>query len=545
MKHHHILFGALSALLCLGLSACGKNPVPQPPPAPSGSASAPQAVYDDSLITQLYSGEGAFTDEFGQKWDYSYHIPQLKDDRADAKAINREIAEYFGDDVRAALEGGSTSGMPQTYYADISWQSHWSGSLLSLSLSLLGWDGEGTGHRVYHYDFSSGTRLTNAQVLDRFGVEQAEFLQALRQASVQKFDSVYAPWGVPGLSPDDEDFGALCIELAALRAWTAAEENFRLDAAIFFPNGDGTFTAFQPVGSAAGASWYYEEMTVAPGPNEWTGDSAPQSDYAFVTAQLTGDGPSVRFVKGRYDFWDSELYRQSFGFAYDRNYPIAGCCGDYQTIFVGVCGQDLYPYVFLLTQGNTVEYADIFGGIAGGLLCSGGPLYGLRDIVGFENGVCQDEYGGGYTTVYAVDKNGEKYDLAPRIVMTGNSMPSSAAGSWRAEVTHRVDGGSYTDAYELSFHKNGFTGIENVIEGADIATEYGGYCTYLGTTEQGMIYRFLLYCGDEENQGAFALDFYNTRGDTLVVTPISGVNLFDAPQGSGTVFTRVFDANLS
>ena len=53
-------------------------------------------------------------------------------------------------------------------------------------------------------------------------------------------------------------------------------------------------------------------------------------------------------------------------------------------------------------------YIDIFGGLWHGCLCSGGPLYGFRDIVGFESGVYEDGFGGGYETVYAVDKNGRK-----------------------------------------------------------------------------------------------------------------------------------------
>ena len=64
--------------------------------------------------------------------------------------------------------------------------------------------------------------------------------------------------------------------------------------------------------------------------------------------------------------------------------------------------------MFLLTTDGTVEYIDIFGGLWHGCLCSGGPLYGFRDIVGFEAGVYEGGFGGGYETVYAVDKNGRK-----------------------------------------------------------------------------------------------------------------------------------------
>ena len=124
---------------------------------------------------------------------------------------------------------------------------------------------------------------------------------------------------------------------------------------------------------------------------------------------FTDDGVSVSFSKSQSrDFPDSETYRRAYGFAYDTEYPVAGCYGDYQDIFVGASGQDFCPYVFLLTTDGTVEYIDIFGGLWHGCLCSGGPLYGFRAIVGFESGVYEDGFGGGYETVYAVDKNGRK-----------------------------------------------------------------------------------------------------------------------------------------
>ena len=136
--------------------------------------------------------------------------------------------------------------------------------------------------------------------------------------------------------------------------------------------------------------------------------------------------------------------------------------------------------------------ASIFGGFDNGFLCSGGPLYGLHDIARFENGEREGGYEEGYQTVYAVDQNGDRYDLAGRITPMANAMPFPVTGDWYAEVRHGVEGGgSYTSSYFLSFSKNGFTSIENFMEDMeDLSIDYGGYCTYLGMTEQGMIYLF-------------------------------------------------------
>ena len=72
------------------------------------------------------------------------------------------------------------------------------------------------------------------------------------------------------------------------------------------------------------------------------------------------------------------------------------------------------------------------------------------------------------------------------------------------------------------------------------AITYSGYGTYLGTTEQGMLYRFQLRCGDRSCDAtfAFALDFSDSWDGTLIVTTVAGVDLFDAGEGGSTAFTR-------
>ena len=47
-----------------------------------------------------------------------------------------------------------------------------------------------------------------------------------------------------------------------------------------------------------------------------------------------------------------------------------------------------------------------------------------------------------------------------------------------------------------------------------------------------MVYQFGLYSGDQLREGTFALDLYNTGYGEMTITPISGVNLFDAPRAA-------------
>lgn len=100
-----------------------------------------------------------------------------------------------------------------------------------------------------------------------------------------------------------------------------------------------------------------------------------------------------------------------------------------------------------------------------------------------------------------------------------------------------ASGASYEGVYYLSIHENGLVEINDVIVSIDAPLQIAGYCTYLGTTELGMVYQFGLYSGDQLREGAFALDLYNTDYGEMTITPISGVNLFDAPGGGYTIFS--------
>lgn len=102
-----------------------------------------------------------------------------------------------------------------------------------------------------------------------------------------------------------------------------------------------------------------------------------------------------------------------------------------------------------------------------------------------------------------------------------------------------ASGASYEGVYYLSIHENGLVEINDVIVSIDAPLQIAGYCTYLGTTELGMVYQFGLYSGDQLREGTFALELYNTDYGEMTITPISGVNLFDAPGGGYTIFSRL------
>ena len=61
----------LAALLLLTLSSCGEE-----------RENDETTGYDDSLIKELYSEEGEYTDGEGNTMAYRYHVPQLVSETA-------------------------------------------------------------------------------------------------------------------------------------------------------------------------------------------------------------------------------------------------------------------------------------------------------------------------------------------------------------------------------------------------------------------------------------------------------------------------------
>ena len=47
--------------------------------------------------------------------------------------------ESFGNDVQATLDAAESGETPNSQYMEVTWQSYWNDSLLSLSIRVLGW----------------------------------------------------------------------------------------------------------------------------------------------------------------------------------------------------------------------------------------------------------------------------------------------------------------------------------------------------------------------------------------------------------------------
>ena len=498
----------LAVLLLLSLAACGEK---EPDDTPSG--------YDDSLISELYSEEGEYTDAENNTLSYCYHVPQIVSETAVAAALNAEIADKFGTLVQE--QKSMMAGRVSLTCLSVTWKSYWNDSLLCLVLTSE-MDGDMTDYAVYSYDFFGGKRLTSEDLLAREGLSTQEFVMAARRTAANYFDGLYRD-ALSG-SMGGADFIA---SYAERRAWTLSDENINAEMRLYLDG--GALHMIVPVGSFAGAASYDADIAVDLSARETVERTAQDS---FVKARLSGGSLTVSFEKTA----DSAWYAENFRFDYETVYPVAGLYSDYTDVFVGSVGQGYFPYVFLLTKEGAVEYVNLLEGVTAGFLCDGGPLGGVKDIVTFESGTVEEEYGT-YQTVFAVDAAGEKHDLSGPVSDADYTVPSEFLGEWTATVTHdTAEQGSYDSDYILTLSDGGGLTVQDINSEVGLYFEYTGQLNYLGTNGEGMVFGYHLNeRAGTVRCGAFTL----LRGeDGLHVKSVAGENFFDAPSGRATVFSR-------
>lgn len=498
----------LAALLLLMLSSCGE--------AGEGDETT---GYDDSLIRELYSEEGEYTDGEGNMMAYRYHVPQLVSETAVAAALNAEIADRFGALVQE--QKNMMVSHASLICPSVGWKSYWNGSLLCLTVRAE-MDGDVSTTETYSYDFFGGKRLMSEDLLARCGLSAQEFVTAARRTAANYFDETYRD--ALGGSTGGADFIA---SYAERRAWTLSDENINTAMRLYL--NDGVLHMIVPIGSFAGAESGESDLALDLTAHETVEKTAEES---FVRAALSGGDLTVSFEKTA----DSAWYAENFRFDYETLYPVEGLYSDYTDVFVGSVGQGYFPYIFLLTSEGAVEYVNLLEGLTAGFLCDGGPLGGVKNIVSFESGVVEEDYGS-YQTVFAIDENGERHDLSGAVSDADYTIPPEFLGEWTATVTHdTAEQGSYDSDYILTLTDGGGLTVQDINSEVGLYFEYSGQLNYLGTNGEGMVFGYHLNeRAGSVRYGAFTL----LRGeDGLHVKSVAGENFFDAPSGRYTVFAR-------
>lgn len=487
-------------------------------------------------VTELYSVDDEIVnEEYDYVVEYSYHVPQIDDDTPGAAEINSEIAAVYGGLVERSLneiEQGELTGC-----ASITYEAYQSGDIFSLVLLCTeyfeGYEEYGT----YNYDTREGVRLGNEKVLEKKGLTGEEYLSALRRAAVKYYDNLYFnQW---------DEMGEWCLAGAyqERRAFTVSERNITMDLPLYIDN-SGKLHTIVPIGSHIEADWLNEIITPEFQQEDMDVETVEYMD--FLTVKRQGSNVTLRFKKT--DYFNELLAATSY-YTYDevtvpygKEVEVNGLYGDYTRIFCEGIGEMGAPYLFLLTEEGRVEYINVMGCLYAGYFCANGPLLGAAQVKDFELG--ENEIG--YQMIYAVTGSGERIDLSEMIWDNmGNIAYDLLNCSWGT-------GSGVEDGPEffLRNDSDGFLSFELMydVPGEEYRTGLDGSFTYLGITEQGVVYH---YVGNGINsngpvwQGAVALyvesDYSGEEPITLLyVTELGGNPLFEGETGDVTVLLQTF-----
>ena len=529
----------LAAAMLLSAAGCGqdsKQPEPTEPAASAVSETSvenveaaeetpqkPQASrrFDDSRISTLYDERFTYTDPYGIEDTYFYQVPQIDDDTEDAKQINAIIDYRYGYLVERALDARSRNDFVDTSY--IIWVSNWNGPVLSLQVT--------SSDRMfnrdvgsYHYNFATGQELTNLDLLEYMGyTDSAKTLNALQRATAQHFDLHYGGYG-----GNDPTYAA---ELNKMRVQSLSELDNVFTYYSLYPYYTDGLVVTVPMYTPAGSGMYWTDVQVDPNKRQASGQVLHGQDEWF-TCDVTATGKVTVRALTDYVTPDGAVTYQTMKEWYElgdqTEFTVSGCYGNYVKMLMTSVGQDYAPYVFLLTEDGNVEYIDVISGAQCGTMANGGPLYGVNEIVKFEIGTAYDpDFEAEYTTVYAVSRDNEKYNLVEAMHNADPMGLSELIGSYVSDYT-----GTW---FEICEDQPNFYIGEYRNETQEPATWDSGI-TYLGMDDRGWICGISLYRMDLGRAQRETVAMMPTDYGGFYVRHIGGESLLNLPKDESVWF---------
>ena len=535
-KRCAVLLAAAMLLSAAGCAQDSKRPEPTEPAASAVSETSVENVeaaeetpqkpqtsrrFDDSRISTLYDERFTYTDPYGIEDTYFYQVPQIDDDTEDAKHINAIIDYRYGYLVERALDARSRNDFIDTSY--IIWVSNWNGPVLSLQITSTDRmfnDDVGS----YHYNFATGQELTNLDLLEYMGyTDSAKTLNALQRATAQHFDLHYGGYG-----GNDPTYAA---ELNKMRVQSLSELDNVFTYYSLYPYYTDGLVVTVPMYTPAGSGMYWTDVQVDPNKRQASGQVLHGQDEWF-TCDVTATGKVTVRALTDYVTPDGAVTYQTMKEWYElgdqTEFTVSGCYGNYIKMLMTSVGQDYAPYVFLLTEDGSVEYIDVISGAQCGTMANGGPLYGVNEIVKFEIGTAYDpDFEAEYTTVYAVSRNNEKFNLVEAMHNADPMGLPNLIGSYVSDYT-----GTW---FEICEDQPNFYIGEYRNETQEPATWDSGI-TYLGMDDRGWICSISLYRMDVGRAQRETVAMMPTDYGGFYVRHIGGESLLNLPKDESVWF---------
>ena len=535
-KRCAVLLAAAMLLSAAGCAQDSKRPEPTEPAASAVSETSVENVeaaeetpqkpqtsrrFDDSRISTLYDERFTYTDPYGIEDTYFYQVPQIDDDTEDAKQINAIIDYRYGYLVERALDARSRNDFVDTSY--IIWVSNWNGPVLSLQVT--------SSDRLfnrdvgsYHYNFATGQELTNLDLLEYMGyTDSAKTLNALQRATAQHFDLHYGGYG-----GNDPTYAA---ELNKMRVQSLSELDNVFTYYSLYPYYTDGLVVTVPMYTPAGSGMYWTDVQIDPNKRQASGQILHGQDEWF-TCDVNATGEVTVRALTDYVTTDGAVTYQTMKEWYElgdqTEFTVSGCYGNYVKMLMTSVGQDYAPYVFLLTEDGIVEYIDVISGAQCGTMANGGPLYGVNEIVKFEIGTAYDpDFEAEYTTVYAVSRNNEKFNLVEAMHNADPMGLPNLIGSYVSDYT-----GTW---FEICEDQPNFYIGEYRNETQEPATWDSGI-TYLGMDDRGWICGISLYRMDVGRAQRETVAMMPTDYGGFYVRHIGGESLLNLPKDESVWF---------
>ena len=376
----------LSSVFCMLMSSCSsKLPSPAVPETTvtplTTAASEALPVYDDSLISDILIEDTYVFQDDSSSLSYEYHLPQLKQDSADAKQINADILAAKPEPDEAP------------FFDRITWESHWNDSLLSLIVRCQYPHSMEADYLVILYDYETQKSISQQELLSRFSLNEDALLEELSFTAVSYFDKMHADL--------NRDF---LHGLQDLRAQTLSREN--LLSSPLFVDDTGSLAAIVTIATPAGGG--YNKMALQLKTPLKVSKAAADT---FASAILKDGTVTVSFHL-------SEDSRWSLGEEFtphDTPIPVDRIYGNYVDLGIGNLGSEFWPILVLLDENGQITWCDLqsydaktksFHGI--------GPVACAAPVTGFSE---SDRWG--FPSICGLDADGNEVDFYDPIYDSG------------------------------------------------------------------------------------------------------------------------------
>lgn len=176
-------------------------------------------------------------------WEVSYHVPQINCDSEDARRINKEIDEEYSRIIDEELDSQQNGYSFTCEY--IKWELISNGQYTFTLIITSGYPSDCRYYTLYNFNALTGKEISNKEILEQFGLSADEFVAMAKETAGNIFLA------------RAEAFGETDNYVQRLLDGTVSDENIHKNMPLFV-NENGTLCIITPIGSFAGADFYYE-----------------------------------------------------------------------------------------------------------------------------------------------------------------------------------------------------------------------------------------------------------------------------------------------